>query len=74
MIWTDIAAPVRAALERDLTSRELEVFRLSLGGMGDRTIANALGVHRTTVQDARRRARIKAARIIDPKGRHADHP
>lgn len=64
MAWRDLDPGFRAACERALTEKQLEVVKLRAGGMGFRQIARALGITREAARDRWRQAELRIRQEI----------
>jgi DNA-binding CsgD family transcriptional regulator len=67
--WNDLPQHVRDTATRVLTPKELDAWKLSLGGAGYRRIGLALGIAPETARKRLTTARLKMQHTID-KGAH----
>lgn len=57
--WIDLTPTEQQLAQRTLTLKELDAWKLSLGGAGYYTVARALNISKDTARDRIRRARRK---------------
>ncbi len=63
--WSDIDPRLRELAERVLTEKELEAFKLSIGGAGYRRVAFALCIAPETARNRIRNAKAKLIRAVE---------
>lgn len=66
--WQTTDPLLREIAERVLTGKELEVVKLLNAGYGQRRIARALDIDKSTVRERLDRAERKIKRALDSKG------